>query len=89
MADNDNISESIDENEETEEIGFEDSENSPLSDSDIEESEHATTDIPPADLIDLISNQKASEARAEIFRALYNKVGEKIEDMKLGIRKSE
>ena len=89
MADNDNINESIDENEETEEIGFEDSENSPSLDSEIEESEHATTDIPPADLIDLISNQKASEARAEIFRALYNKVGEKIEDMKLGIRKDE
>ena len=89
MADNDNINESIDENEETEEIGFEDLDNSTSLDSEIEESEHATTDIPPADLIDLISNQKASEARAEIFRALYNKVGEKIEDMKLGIRKGE
>ena len=89
MADNDNINENTDDNEETEEIGFEDLEISPSLDSEIEENEHATTDIPPADLVDLISNQKASEARAEIFRALYNKVGEKIEDMKMGIRKSE
>jgi hypothetical protein len=92
MAENDNIDENTDE-EETEEIGFDvdsndSSEETSISNSDFEESDYPTTDIPPADLVDLIANQKASEAKSEIFRSLYNKVGERIEGLKSEIRKS-
>jgi hypothetical protein len=68
------------------EIEFDDLDPLPTENSDIEESEHATTDVAPVDLIDLIANQKASEARDEIFRNLYNKVGERIDNLKSSIR---
>jgi hypothetical protein len=87
MANNDELAENID-GDENEEINFEDIDPIPSADSDIEESEYSTTDIPPADLVDLIANQKASEAKSEIFRSLYNKVGERIEGLKSEIRKS-
>jgi hypothetical protein len=87
MANNDELAENTD-GDENEEINFEDIDPIPSADSDIEESEYSTTDIPPADLVDLIANQKASEAKSEIFRSLYNKVGERIEGLKSEIRKS-
>jgi hypothetical protein len=73
-------------NDEIDEIEFDELDPLPTDSSDIEESEHATTDVAPADLIDLIANQKASEARAEIFRSLYSKVGERIDGMKSNFR---
>ena len=87
MANNDELAENTD-GDENEEINFEDIDPIPSADSDIEESEYSTTDIPPADLVDLIANQKASEAKSEIFRSLYNKVGERIEGLKSEIRRS-
>ena len=68
------------------EIDFDDTDPIPTDNTDIEESEHATTDVPPMGLIDLIADQKASEARAEIFRNLYNKVGDRINSLKSDIR---
>lgn len=68
------------------EIEFDDFDPIPTENDDIEESEHATTDVAPPDLIDLIADQRASEARAEIFRNLYSKVGERIDSLKSGIR---
>ena len=75
--------------DEIDEIDFDDTDPLPTDDTDIEESEYATTDIPPNGLIDLIADQNASEARAGIFQSLYAKVGERINDMKADIRKGE
>lgn len=69
------------------EIDFDDIDPLPTEATDIEEGEYATTDVPPVGLIDLIANQNASDARKEIFRSLYNKVGEKINSIKADIRK--
>ncbi len=86
MADNDpNINENIDENDDFE-IDFDDLDPLPTDGTDIEESEHATADIPPVDLLDLIANQQAAEARSEIFRSLYSKVGERIEGIKASFK---
>lgn len=76
-------------NDATTEINFDDIDPLPTEDSDIEESEYATTDVPPIGLIDLIANQNASDARANIFRSLYNKVGEKIDSLKTDIRRGD
>jgi hypothetical protein len=88
MANNEELKEEMTNGDEDEEISFDDIDPIPTEDSDIEEGEYSTTDIPPADLVDLIANQKASEAKSEIFRSLYNKVGERIEGLKSEIRKS-
>ena len=77
------------ENDEIDEIDFDDIDPLPTDDTDIEESEYATTDIPPNGLIDLIADQNASEARAGIFQSLYAKVSGRINDMKADIRKGE
>lgn len=91
MPDNDpNINENIDETDDIE-IDFDDLDPIPTDETDIEESEHATADVPPVpfDLIDLIADQRAAEARSEIFRTLYSKVGERIEGMKASIKGTE
>lgn len=72
---------------ENEEMDFDSTDPLPEDNDDIEESEHATADIPPADLIDLIADQRASEARDEIFKSLYAKAGERIDGIKAEIRK--
>ena len=69
------------------EIDFDDIDPLPTETTDIEEGEYATTDVPPMGLIDLIADQNASDARKEIFRSLYSKVGEKINSIKADIRK--
>lgn len=91
MPNNDpNINEKIDETDDIDiEIDFDDLDPLPDDGADIEESEHATADIPPVDLIDLIANQDAAAARSEIFRTLYDKVGERIEGIKSSMKQQD
>ena len=72
--------------EKNDEMEFDDVDQLPTDNTDIEESEYATTDAAPADLIDLIADEKASEARSAIFRTLYSKIGDKIDGMKSDFR---
>jgi hypothetical protein len=57
--------------------------------SDAEDAEpEVNTEVPSADIVDLVMDGKATEARDAIYATLYQKVGEKIDTLRSDLRTS-
>jgi hypothetical protein len=65
---------------------FDDTDDDAVADESSEDGQQV--EASPADIIDLIANEKAAEAKQHIYQALYSKVGERLDAMKAETRQS-